>query len=259
MRADPESETWAESMQDLVILEDRVIKRPGPTLGRIEYEKTRRARQIGDESGLFAVPRIRSFDEERGVIVFERILGSESIKAVLAAGRHPAELLDRLGRSLATVHERLALPDEAIIELPPAWRDADAPDAFIHGDFNVINVQYVASDDTLVLLDWATSDTISETATYGPVYFDLAVFVHTMMFRRVFGGEVIREPIPKAEQFLAGYEAACSFDRRRFGRYLERTWANVSKRHRERKGAIRYALYRPALSRLREYARSLRR
>jgi hypothetical protein len=259
MRVDPDRGIQAEPARDLVILEDRVIKRSGPALGRIEYEKTRRAREIADDSGLFAVPAIRSFDEESGVIEFERLLGSEPLGTVLAAGRYPATLLGRLGRSLALVHDRLTLPDDAIIELPTAWMDPDAPGSFIHGDFNVVNVQYVASDDTLVLLDWVGTDTISESATYGPAYFDLAWFIHTMIFRRVLRGGGIRHPIPKAEEFLAGYDAERPLDRGGFGRYLERTWANVSTRHRRRKGAMRYALYRPALSRLRDYARSLSR
>jgi hypothetical protein len=257
MRADPDNQPPLGPTQDLLIREDSVLKRCEPALGRIECEKTRRARKIGEKSGLFLVPRIRSFDEERGVITFDRVTGAEPLKAILTAGRHPAGLLRRVGQSLGTIHDRLTLPDDAIIELPPAWRDADAPDVFIHGDFNVVNVQYVASDDTLVVLDWAATDTISENATRGPAYFDAAWFIHTMVFRKAFGADLIPDPLPKAEEFLAGYETVRPLDRRGFGRYLERTWANVSRRHREKKGAMRFALYRPALSRLRAYARSL--
>ena len=106
-----------------VRIEDKTIVKSGnPSLIRVEVEKTRRALQIGEETGLFRVPKILDYDETRGVVVFERIFGIEPLVRAAHWGREYEELGERLGASLAAIHAGLSLPSDMIIQLPGEYR-----------------------------------------------------------------------------------------------------------------------------------------
>ena len=86
-----------------------VVKKAAPELMRIEVEKMRRAHEIGKESGLFRVPEVLDFDEVLGIAILERI---RSIQPVIPKFIKSVSILEKIGASLAVIHNRLSLPSD---------------------------------------------------------------------------------------------------------------------------------------------------
>ncbi len=175
----------------------------------VEAAKASKALEIGRDCGLFGVPKVVNFDAEAGVLEFERLKELSTVLelAVRRDARLP-ELLGKAGQSLATIHERLILPEEMKHELPPVWmRPADG-NVFIHGDFACINVCFHEPSGELVILDFSAAPMVARTPTFGSRYFDIILFVSSLFHgapcRRVFGWGAEG----MAEAFLEGYGKA---------------------------------------------------
>jgi hypothetical protein len=190
----------------VVLHPDRVVKRQRPDLMRVEVEKMRRARAIGEATGAFYVPDVLDFDERTGEAVFERVGSLVSLGAVVARrGAGAVGLVRSAAGALAQVHAKLRLPPEMAVPLPGAWA-LEADECFLHGDYNTANVA-VAGGDRIVLLDWATSDVAGERATVGTCYFDVAFFA-THLFRQLtFAPRATRHAPGLAAEFLRHYLA----------------------------------------------------
>lgn len=145
----------------------------------VEAEKTLLAGAIGRETGLFYVPEVLHFNEERGVLETEWIDGLQGLHSV--AVQHAAlmgELCCRAGAALGAVHKDLRLPEEMKVRLPGRLRSVPDADVFLHGDFNGSNVCYDQNRDRLVILDWSSAPLFGGKATFGPAYFDIVWFGH---------------------------------------------------------------------------------
>jgi len=97
---------------------DNVVKSGDPRLMRVEVEKTRHARIIGEESGLFRVPEMIEFDPLRGVAVFKKIEGLVSYREAFVFDENYRDAARRLGEALAIIHRDLILPDDMVEPLP---------------------------------------------------------------------------------------------------------------------------------------------
>jgi len=158
-----------------------VTKTAAPGLMRVEIEKTRRAFEIGRDCGFFRVPEILEYDEAKGVAVFERIQQISPVRNVANGTRQYKSLMEHIGRSLAVIHQELALPRDMIITLPPEY-NLPGTEVFIHGDFNGINVCVSTCSPSIVILDWQMTSRHGGQATYGSRYFDLIWFVNYMLW-----------------------------------------------------------------------------
>lgn len=185
------------------IREAVVVKRGAPGALRIEAEKMARARDIGLASGLFRVPEIHECDDARGVLVMERIPGLVGFRRATFGRAEARSMLDRVGRSLAQVHQHLVLP-EALRRPLPAALDQPGSAAFLHGDFSAENV-CVASGGQLVLIDWQISPRCGTEENWGTRYFDVCWFVGNL-FRKP-AWEYLRglPPGEAAGLFMDGY------------------------------------------------------
>jgi hypothetical protein len=156
----------------------------------VEAAKASQALEIGKDSGLFAVPKVVNLDAEAGVLEFERLSGLATLLD-LAVRKDPrlAELLEKAGRALAIVHERLVLPDEMKCEMPPEWMGSADENVFIHGDFACINVCFHEPSGGLVIVDWSAAPSVGRTPTFGSRYFDILLFIsslfHAAPWRRI--------------------------------------------------------------------------
>lgn len=181
-----------------------VIKTAVPELMRVEVEKTRRAGEIGRRCGLFRVPEVLGFDEKTGRAVFTRIHGLHPIRSVVGGPARDRHSLELAGRSLAVIHRELTLPAEMTIGLPPEF-DWPGSEAYLHGDFNGLNVCLDGESPIPVILDWQTTARHGGRATYGSRYFDLIWFVNYLLWTptiRYFLGDPVA---PLARIFLKAY------------------------------------------------------
>lgn len=155
-----------------------VVRKTGdPAKLAVEAEKARRAAVIGQQSGLFYVPEVSSFDERRGVLETERIVGYEQLMrfAIRHDPRLPS-LCARAGEALGAVHEALELAPELKTSFDLPLGGSSGENVFLHGDFNGANVGYDSRNDRLVIIDWSAAPVLPDTGTFGSRYFDLAWF-----------------------------------------------------------------------------------
>ena len=177
-----------------------------PSLLAVEAAKSRHARQIGQESGLFYVPKVISFDAAAGVLEFERL---EGLITLFDLGARQDErvfgLLRKAGQALAVVHQNLVLPDEMKYELPAEWMDRVDENVFIHGDFAGFNLCFSKSSEQLVILDWSTAPLLGRVATYGSRFFDIVWFVIYIFYGAPRGCLLSWDAQRMANAFLSGY------------------------------------------------------
>lgn len=202
---------------------DNVARKQGPpSLLRVELAKSQKASHIGEATGLFSVPRVLSLDEDAGVLDFERIRELRTIgDLVLCDDPRLPSLLDRAGRSLAVIHDRLALDAEMRMDLPAEWKGQPADDVFLHGDYTSENVCVNDRTGRLVIVDWSTAPLMGRVPTYGTRYFDILWFAgnlfETMPLRRV----GCWHAKARVDAFLCGYVSApgACLNRDLFGRF----------------------------------------
>lgn len=198
-----------------------IAKRDAPHGIRIEVAKLRAAAAIGEETGTFRVPRVLVAEPGADTFEMERIHGLVGIRRLRAPIERRLDLMDRAGRALAAIHDRLVLPDDLTIDLPLQVGGGDEGLVYLHGDFSGENV-CVLGGDRLVILDWQSTPKLGALATRGTPYFDLAWFIGNL-YRRP--PHLLLQPASIdqcAMAFVAGYAAARDLSRDGLGRYLAR-------------------------------------
>jgi len=192
---------------------DIVRKVGDASLLAIEATKTKLAGEIGRDSGLFYVPRVLNFDQDKGLLDFERLSGLVTLlQLAIDKDSRLLEFSEKAGRALQVIHKQLILPGRIKYELPPEWMDWPDKNVFIHGDFASINVCLHEPSGRLVILDWSAAPIIGRTPTFGSRYFDILWFV-SCVFR---GAPRVRflswDAEGIADAFLKGYAERYSED-----------------------------------------------
>jgi len=204
--------------RQIILLEDRVIKRQSPDPARIELEKSKQGESIGRQCGWFCVPRVLDANIDTGTIQFERLHHVVPLWTVLRRGGDTSQLLTNAGRSLAAIHNNLELPDDMSSKMSSVWvGGSDWPMTCLHGDFNTENLLVDSRTGQLHIIDWSMNDfSRASLATIGPCYFDLSWFVFSLSRQGYFGLNRIRGIDDKVDAFLLGYfqesRHPCSLD-----------------------------------------------
>jgi len=227
---------------------------------RVEVEKARRARAIGEACGLFRVPRVLDYDDSRGKASFERLPGLRDVSNLIAFRSDCAGLLETIGKSLATIHQHLRLPAHMVKPLPSELRWACADQVFLHGDFNAWNVCVGRVREPIVILDWRMTAVHGERATYDTPYFDLAWFVNSLFSKPIHRYALAEPPAPRASRFLRSYFrlAQCERVTEGFREYMKRFLALMERRDRATLPWPRRVARIPYLARFRAFVDALR-
>ncbi len=175
----------------------------------VEAAKASRGLEIGKDSGLFRVPKVVNFDAEAGLLDFERFDGLVTlVYLAFLRDRRLAGLLEKAGRALAVIHEKLTLPETMKCELPPQWSGPSEQNVFIHGDFACINVCYHEASDELVIVDWSAAPLVGRTPTFGSRYFDILMFVSSLFHGAPCRRVLTWDAPSMSRAFLRGYRKA---------------------------------------------------
>ena len=148
---------------------------------KIELEKTKRSRLIGEKAGLFYVPEVIGFNEQQSTIDFEYLDDLNTVQE-LAISNIP-QLLDiftRIGAALFAIHDNLVLPEDMKKKLPNEWMCSEEDNVFLHGDFTAHNICFQKASNHIVIVDWSTADFLGGRHTYGSRYFDITWFIYFM-------------------------------------------------------------------------------
>ena len=190
--------------RQIILLPEQVIKRQSPELTRIETEKTRQGALIGGRCGWFQTPRIISPNAELGEIHLEKLRNIVPLWHVLRYDDDATDILVRIGRSLAAIHDNLRLPPQMNIPTIPEWA-GDYPIVYLHGDFTMFNILVESATRSIWIIDWMVSQAVRpRVGEVGPCYFDVAWFVREMFTQRYFGIAKVDRIEEKIDVFLKG-------------------------------------------------------
>jgi hypothetical protein len=187
-----------------------VVKVQEPLASRRERLRTLAGRKVGQETGLFMVPEIVSYDDAGGEIVFQR-LDLTTLREALSDGDRGMELLGRVGKVLAAIHGRMESGEGARTVAGPLGVGAKQDLVPLHGDFVVFNILLLPGSDRMAVIDWANADWIGIDADLGAPEIDLAVFLISLFHRRAFGPWPVARRHEVARHFLTTYELASPY------------------------------------------------
>jgi len=219
---------------NLTVQAGTIEKTDAPERLRVEVEKTMRAFDIGQRTGLFRVPELVEYDELRGVAAFEKLAHLVSIRQELTFGSDHQSVTERTARALAAVHDLLELPEEMTLSLPDELRE-EGNAVFLHGDFSFNNVFLDARSGELVILDWQMTKIHGGAATYGTRYFDVVWFINNLFNRYLHHCLFSNNAVEMARCFLQAYGAAAGpeFDMVQYQDYVARFLVVTNRRRRQ--------------------------
>lgn len=210
-------------------------------MSRRERLRTQAGRVVGQQTGLFTVPEIISFDDARGEIVFER-LHLIGIRQVLSDRSRSMDLAGRAGRALAAIHGHMKASDEAAQIRPHGIATGRARESVpLHGDFGMRNVFYLPDSDRIAVIDWTNADWIGIDADTGAPEIDVAVFLISLFHRRVFGPWPVSRRHEVARHFLSTYASTSphGLDPESLRAIVSATTPAFARMVRRRKGGLR--------------------
>jgi hypothetical protein len=189
-----------------IVIEDcRVIKQSDPALMKFEYEKHRKAYELGIESGLFKVPKI--YDYKKGVLTMEYFHNAQTFDSI----KHPSkDLINKVARSLVFIHSNLILANDEIEYLP--GNKKSKYEVFLHGDFNGANVCFDKIDGSIIILDWQTSYIYGGRATFDTLLFDVVCFATYSLWHPRMKNIYFLKTIKDASLFVESYIGDSSLD-----------------------------------------------
>jgi hypothetical protein len=180
-----------------------VTKTAEPSALAIEVEKSLRGYEIGKKCGLFRVPKVLDYNEEKGIVIFER-LRIMPISKALAWGEQRNRLARCLGASLAIIHRELTLPSKMRISLPKVI-DASYDEVYLHGDVTVDNICVSDEWPPIVIVDWQMTRHYGGMSTFGVRYFDILWFLSTLINRPYTRFIYCNPVIPMSAEFIKAY------------------------------------------------------
>jgi len=222
----------------VTIAADRVVKMTDLQTVRLEAAVTGAAHRLSMTAGdFFYTPAVLACDMEAGKITLERLDGLVAIGEYLHRLADDLRLAAMVGRTLACLHDGIALPEWARIAAPAPWLMPCETPVVIHGDFNATNVCYEPLCDRVVVIDFAPGPTLPR-CSLGPRELDAASFIRALLLQQPHLWPAIRRFRVRRESFMQAYEghAQKPLNRARVRQLLLRlTWAGLCKQVRQGK------------------------
>jgi tRNA A-37 threonylcarbamoyl transferase component Bud32 len=121
------------------------------------------------------------------------------------------DLLERVGKALAYVHEHLTVPNDFCFRVESDWKCEDKDMVVLHGDFNLNNVCYQQDADRIVILDWASVGVIGRGKTMGSRYLDVGKFLRSLLCQQCYPIDSLTNYPKRVKAFLKGYQSGVEF------------------------------------------------
>ena len=173
----------------------------------LEVETTKAALTTAAKTGAFAVPQILAVDKRENVICFEYIPSLTPLSGLLeqAGSTESSTIMKRVGNALAAIHTG-QMVNRKTIPIPIHFTN-HSTQSYLHGDFNLANIQIDPATDRIVVLDWAFTPLGNQTGNWGPVYWDLAWMLNSIFTFPPFWGAGYRGRLSLADNFLKAYHS----------------------------------------------------
>lgn len=162
---------------------------------------------IAAQSTWFKIPRVLSIDYSEKKIIQEFIPGLVPIRLLIDKPSLLKRLLFKVGNGLAEVHKELTMDSVEKILLPPTLNQFTKYNAFLHLDFNTINVQYNEDTDVIYFLDWEITPILGGMINYGSIYYDLIHMVYQLYLNEPYIRTKSKMKDSLVNSFIEGYES----------------------------------------------------
>lgn len=199
---------------------DCVLKKV--TCGQAQVKLMQMAHALSGQTHNFYVPKVLDYDEKTETMKLEYLPDIISLKQYFRQHKEIAQMLYRVGDSLACCHDGLKIPEKDRIEALMPWTGLKRDQVALHGDFNMINLCYSPDRDRLIILDWETSPALSFQCNWGSRYLDIAQFVRNLLLQQNSLGRSVLQFRKRVKIFLTAYQQASglSLDMRRLNHRL---------------------------------------
>ncbi len=159
-----------------------VTKTGSPEVIGLEAKMTEKAYELSCISKTFRVPKVLCHDYSMGILKLELIENIRPISTLLQNRKKFKKIISITGECLAYIHDELSLQEESVFRFTKEKNIEidEESNAFIHGDFDVYNVQYDFIDESVVILDWSLSPLMDSLANYESRYWDISWMVGTI-------------------------------------------------------------------------------
>jgi hypothetical protein len=154
-----------------------------PRLARLEAAKTAAAHHLAKRSGLFITPALISATDS--TIETEYIEGLSRYRVALSGINEAAmrkTLVERVGRTLGTIHKHLDCPNIVDATKPDVFRRIDMVQ--VHGDFGGANVMVKMSTLEVVVIDWAPPAWRVNLSPIASSHWDIGLFLVDLNYQR---------------------------------------------------------------------------
>jgi hypothetical protein len=165
-----------------IVDKDRRILKKYISLESFEYElsASSAAYSVAKASGLFYVPKILEYNSEELWVDFEYLPALIPLgQYVYSRNPQLLVLMEQAGVILSIIHKTLHLNKKKTL---PGILNCDGQQVFIHGDFNLTNVQYDLFSKKIVVIDWALTPRANMVCNWGSPYFDIAWMVNSLFY-----------------------------------------------------------------------------
>lgn len=140
-------------------------------------DKFQKLNEIDISSERVLVPQLIGSDDDNYTLIFQFIEGLNPIRNYLLDEKM-SNIIERVAKGIAVFHKTLKLNLEFQTKLPAPFDNYKDDCAYLHLDFNLVNVQYNEDEDKIYFVDWEMSPLLGGKSNYGTIYYDLAYFVY---------------------------------------------------------------------------------
>jgi hypothetical protein len=232
------------SQRSVSVQGDTVVKIQDPDSSRRERLRTSAGAAVAQRSGLFVVPEILSYDDDRGEIVFRR-LNLTGLREVLSRSKNSADLIARAARSLAAIHTQMA-SGERVAGTPESQGAPTSGLVPLHGDFSMRNLFFIEASNSIAIIDWSNAGWIDYEGDWGCPEIEVAVFLMSFFNRRLLGPWPVPHRHDLARHFLTTYASTSvlGLDLAALARIVAAKRPNYERQTRRRAGYLRALGYR---------------
>jgi hypothetical protein len=171
--------------EHITILKEKnqVIKETTPEVAFLESTLSKAAYALSQEVSNFKTPSILESDLAKGTIVYEYCHRIRPLFAFRSDHGLFLQLVTRAAHALFSIHCSLKAETRVPIEFPNISDGLDDHKAFLHGDFNLENVQYDQENDQIIIIDWSLTPLFKKgRGNYGAIHWDVCWFIRSIFF-----------------------------------------------------------------------------
>jgi len=213
-----------------------------PDIWDLELRTTIEARKLALQRDNFYVPKVLDLDSSNLSITFEYIPNLSPIISLVSDPSNRElifQIMSQIGEILNVIHSNLTVPGTT--KPIPINIPCKSKEAFLHGDYNLMNIQFDVIRKRLVVLDWSLTPIVYPPGNWGPIFWDISWMLNSIFSSPPLIKNDFSFRSQLAKLFLQSYSnsSKIQMDNLDLSNYCKQLFLIFMKKARERQG-IRY-------------------